>query len=611
MRTQRAILGLRLGPGHDTGASIVCESDHELKCVSIAEERLSRQKHSRCFPELSIQACLDEFELTLNDIDLIVFEKSVWTYGSKWYEQIPGTDWPHFTDPKERAFFSKAGSTPIYYANHHLLHAASAWYTTPWIKDNKPGAILVIDGRGSTWGDGTRTDDGSLHNFMPDEYPDQSHLIDPHHRPLYRVPHAAETQSLFVGRGRKIERVDVSLRSGIGFFYTWLTECVLGFGHLQEGKSMGLAAYGNMDTQQFPPIPEKVFDGINTDITEYIRANFDQGLRFTHRTNQSPTDQYFADAAAWGQQQLDRAVIHLARHAIKETGARRLGYAGGVALNVVANRRIRDELLDQSQIDDFFIQPAASDSGLALGAALLGYYDILDGSAPFQDNQVYLGPSKSAIGAEETLIQSGGQSSPDIIDRVVDLLLEGIIVGWFQDRSEHGPRALGARSILCWPRPEWMKDHLNASVKHRESFRPFAPIVQEEYASHAFDVDFPVPYMLINTMVHPEFRDQLPAITHADGSGRLQTISARSTPKLHQLLDEVRKRDGLGILLNTSFNDNGEPIVETVQDAIRCYNSTNIDALVCGNALLIKDDAATLASSPQQQAGCPSPIPLR
>jgi carbamoyltransferase len=283
-------------------------------------------------------------------------------------------------------------------------------------------------------------------------------------------------------------------------------------------------------------------------------------------------------------------MTHLSRHAIEQTGARRLGLSGGVALNVVANRAIRDELLNSGRIDEFFIQPAASDAGLAFGAALHGYYDILQGQLPFQPNQVYLGPTRSASDATEALLDAGGEQPANLIERVADLLLDGKIVAWFQGRSEHGPRALGARSILCWPRPEWMKDHLNAEVKHREAFRPFAPIVQQEHAPEIFDADFPVPYMLVNTMVRPAFREKIPAVTHADGSGRLQTVTSDETPLLYALLGEVRRRDGVGVLLNTSFNDNGEPIVETPEHAIRCFRSTKIDALVCGNALLVKSD---------------------
>lgn len=590
MGKMKAVLGLRLGPGHDTGAALVCERDGELRCVAIAQERLSRQKNSREFPEHAIQACLGEFGLEPDQLDAVVFEKTNWAYGSKWYEQVPGAHWEHWTDPKERAFFASAAETPCYFANHHLLHAASAWHTTDWAMDGEPGALLVIDGRGSTWGDGKTGPGGQFHTFreMDAESTGEQSLEKIWKMVLF--DHRVETQSIFVGRGRTIERKEVSLCSGVGLFYAWLTECVLGFGHMHAGKTMGLAAYGQSQSDLFEPFPDELFDGIDTDLMGYIYEHLRAGKDFRYRTNEDPTDPYFADAAAWGQRELLRAVMHLARRAIEQTGARRLGFAGGVALNVVANRQIHDELLDTGKIDDFFVQPAASDAGLALGAALFGYYNILEGIAPFQKNQVYLGPTRSAQDAAALLVEHGGKREQELIERVADLLLDGKIVGWFQGRSEHGPRALGARSILCWPRPDWMKDHINARVKHREAFRPFAPIVQEEHASEAFDADFAVPYMLINTMVREQYRERIPAVTHADGSGRLQTVSSTSTPLLYDLLGEIRARDGVGVLLNTSFNDNGEPIVETVEDAIRCFQSTNIDALVCSDALIVKPE---------------------
>lgn len=581
-----AVLGLRLGPGHDTGAAVVFEQGGELRCVALAEERLSRVKHSRAFPRLSIAACLAEAGLSPRDVNAVVFEKTVWPYGATWCERVPGGEWMHWSDDDERDFFRSLGSVPCYYINHHLAHAATTWHNTHWPLDGKPAALLVIDGRGSTWADGKTGPGGPLHTFQRnDDNYNGTHTGDA--RRLQTVDHRAETQSVFVAKGRSIRRIDVSLRSGIGFFYAWVTQSILGFGHMHAGKSMGLAAYGDPNTSRFPRIPDEVLSGIDTDLTEYIREHFDGGMQFAQRDKQPPTDAYFAAAAAWAQREMTRAVVHLARHAMNKAGAKRLGYSGGVALNVVANRAVRDDLMHEGLLNDMFVQPAASDTGLALGSALFGYYEILKRALPFQKNQVYLGPEASSRNAADQLVSEGGRRG-DVIARTADLLLAGKIVGWFQGRSENGPRALGARSILCWPRPDWMKDHLNARVKHREAFRPFAPIAMQEDAAECFDADFPVPYMLFNTSVRESVRAKLPAITHADGSGRLQTVSRDDTPLLHTLLAEIRRRDGVGVLLNTSFNDNGEPIVETVEDAVRCFRGTNIDALVCGDAVLEK-----------------------
>lgn len=572
----KTVLGLRLGPGHDTGAALVFESGSELRCVAIAEERLSRKKSSRDFPQRAIQACLDEFNIDPIELGAVVFEKTVWECGTTWCDQVT-QHWEWF-DAEERRFLSRVGSTPLYYINHHLAHAATAWHPTSWPLDGDPGALLVIDGRGSTWGDGSDPR-GCNHYYDPAVLDELGQVK------VSRIPHAAETQSVFRAQDRTIERVDVSLRSGIGLFYNWVTEAILGFGHMHAGKSMGLAAYGSSN-DRLPPLTDQCLDGIDTDLLEAVLTLQETGQLFLQRSNQEPTDAEYSAAAYWAQSELTKTVRHLAQFAIERTGARRLGYSGGVALNVVANRAIRDELFSTNMIDDMFVQPAASDMGLALGCALHGYYSILGGRLPFQREQVLLGPTHTTTETNRAVEAAGGYKPASLVQRVADLLLEGKIIGWFHGRSEHGPRALGNRSILCWPRPDWMKDHLNLRVKHREAFRPFAPIVRVEDAPEIFDVDYPVPYMLTNTQVRPEFREKIPAVTHADGSGRLQTIDRDHSAILHDLLGEIRARDGVGVLLNTSFNDNGEPIVETAEDAIRCFQSTNIDALVCGDMLI-------------------------
>jgi len=235
------------------------------------------------------------------------------------------------------------------------------------------------------------------------------------------------------------------------------------------------------------------------------------------------------------------------------------------------------------------VQPAANDMGTPLGAAMIGYSELVDGSLPFQRDLVYLGPRyKTSTHSEPALLSRGATRIDNPIQTAVELLLDGNILGWWDGRSEHGPRALGARSILCWPRDGKMKDHLNARVKHREAFRPFAPIVAVEHANEIFDCPMPIPYMLFNATVREGYRDRIPAVVHADGSARLQTVSRDDLPRLHSLLLAVRDRDGVGVLLNTSFNVAGEPIVETPEDAVRCYENTNIDALIIGNTLLQK-----------------------
>ena len=353
---------------------------------------------------------------------------------------------------------------------------------------------------------------------------------------------------------------------------------------------MGLAAWGDPElAKQFPSIPAEVFSGVDTLVLDYLKET---GFDYTKRIDEEPTAPYYAACGYWMQEVLTQALMHLARYSLEAAETNKLCMAGGVALNVVANRIIHDTLKQEGKLDSMFVQPASSDAGMPLGAALFGYYSVLEGTLPFQENLVYLGPEPDEAKAAQLLVDAGATQSDQLSSDVADLLLDEKIVGWWQGRSEYGPRALGSRSILCWPRPQGMKDHLNLQIKHREAFRPFAPIIQEERLNEVFDNTFPVPYMLFNTKVKSEYVDKIPAVTHVDGSGRLQTVSKQRTPRLHALLEEVRRRDGVGVLLNTSFNDAGEPIVETADHALDCFYRTKLDALVCGDAILTAKPAS-------------------
>lgn len=573
----KAVLGIKVAQGHDAGAALVYEQGSELACVALSEERLSRVKHDGSFPARSIRACLDHAGCSIADVDLICIDKL--GPATPTLTSVPVTELdPSIFPDEERQLFESAVNARAFVVNHHLAHAATAFA----VHDMPDAAVLIIDGSGTRFplAEGEQGLIAMGDHTAPDDMPMQFY------------GRSAETQSIFHARrdptGRPVyERVASSRRSGIGHFYTFFSRHVLGFGIAQEGKAMGLAAYGDPErARAFPTFPTDLNDAADTPMLECCMEN---DFRPPKRPKDvPPTEPYYADIAWWMQEQLALGVLALARQALQRTGSRNLCFAGGVALNVVANRLVRDTLKAEGLLDEFFIQPAASDAGMPLGAALLGYSDILEGSLPFQKNIVYLGPDHDNARAENLLIEHGGATPANLSQAVAELLLDGRIVGWWQGRSEYGPRALGSRSILCWPRPTWMKDHLNAQIKHREMFRPFAPIIAEERAHEVFDCDFPVPYMLINTMVRPEFRDRLPAVTHADGSGRLQTVAHERTPRLHDLLTEVHRRDAVGVLLNTSFNDAGEPIVETAEHALDCFRRTNLDALVVGRALLVK-----------------------
>ncbi len=552
---------------------------------------MSREKQCRKFPALSIAACLEAAGLTLKDLNLVCIDKlgpHSHTLDSREIHSIVSEAWR----PEELAFFQSLGQTPVRVVNHHWAHAATAFC----VQDQNDAACLVIDGSGTDY-----PLEDSPHRLIAMGAPDARDDF-----PMFYYERRAETQSIFRGQRAvdgtiRIERLATSTRSGVGHFYSFFSRHVLGFGALQEGKAMGLAGWGDPQlAAKMPQIPPDVLAGIDTLMLDHLKS-----IRFQYkkRLEQPPTDPYYAAVSYWMQEVLTAAVMHLAREALASAHSKNLCMAGGVALNVVTNRIIRDTLRDEQKLESMFVQPAASDAGIPLGCALVGYYLILNGNMRFQDNIVYLGPEPDVSSAEELLLNHGGFRSQDLASDVAELLLDEKIVGWWQGRSEYGPRSLGARSILCWPRPPGMKDHLNLRVKHREAFRPFAPIIQEDRLGEVFDNDFPVPYMLFNTKIHTEYLTRIPAVAHVDGSGRLQTVAESRTPKLYQLLQEVYRRDGVGVLLNTSFNDSGEPIVETAQHALDCFRRTRLDALVCGDVVLLNSVANVPEPSLKQAEG--------
>jgi len=243
--------------------------------------------------------------------------------------------------------------------------------------------------------------------------------------------------------------------------------------------------------------------------------------------------------------------------------------------------------LDQTPFENIFIQPAAGDSGLPLGVALWAKHQILGESVKWRMEHAYLGRNYSESEILDALNSSGEkyQKLNNSAKTAAELIAKEKIIGWVQGASEHGPRALGNRSILCSPIPQNMKDKLNAQVKHRESFRPFAPAILKEKTAEYFDLDCPSPFMLLVAKVK---KDNIPAVTHVDGTGRVQTVSQKQNPQFYNLIKEFEKITGVPVVLNTSFNDNGEPIVESPIDAIKSYHSTNLDALIIGDFLIIK-----------------------
>jgi carbamoyltransferase len=282
-------------------------------------------------------------------------------------------------------------------------------------------------------------------------------------------------------------------------------------------------------------------------------------------------------------------MIRLTRALAKETGQKNLCLAGGVALNCVANGKI----LENTPIREVFVQPAAGDDGGALGAAMYVHTALKGGRRPSPMTHAYLGPAWDDDAIEAFLVAQGIEhvrlDEPALIERVAVALAQGKVVGWFQGRMEYGPRALGNRSILADPRDPGMKDTLNLKVKFREPFRPFAPAVPAERSHEFFELDQESPYMLLACRVRPEKQAVLPSITHVDGTARLQTVTEASNPRFHRLLHAFDRVAGVPVLLNTSFNLRGEPIVCTPEEAYACYARTNMDHLVLGACLLTRE----------------------
>ncbi len=347
---------------------------------------------------------------------------------------------------------------------------------------------------------------------------------------------------------------------------------------------MGLAPFG-ADVRQPVFKFKKTFNGIDTDYSaSCVEGSYE--LNIEHRPLTSFEDK--ARAAYDVQLECEAAMDHLTRWAKETTGMDYLCISGGVALNSVSNYKI----LKSGLFKDVFVNPAASDTGIPLGAALHGLHHILGIERDYSGISPFTGPSYLAEQIQEAVNAFKGYSvlRHDAVETAVKMLAKNKIVACHYGRSEMGPRALGNRSIFMSPLRAENKDILNALVKHREAFRPFAPVVMEEFTEEYFHMDRPCPFMLFVPQVREEKKSTIPAVTHIDGSGRLQTVNPSLNPLFYSIIKQFADLTGVPVMLNTSFNDNNEPIVETPEDAIRCFLGTNIDALLIGgNTLLVKE----------------------
>lgn len=525
---------------HDPGAALV--SDQRLVAVC-EEERFNRIKTSRgCLPYHSIRTVLKEASLKIHEIDLVV------TTGLTKKDQLE-----HHVSRFFRHYF---GHSPnVEFVEHQMAHLSSSFF----FSDFKEAMCLSCDGIG----------DGS-------------------------------SGKLATGKGRQLEIIgDIPPTQSLGNLYSAIT-ALLGFRQLEdEYKVMGLSSYGapGVDFSEIISfnsngytINEKIFFRGHKPMSldEPIYSEKLVELLGPVRTKDEEITQRHKDIAFGVQSIVEECLIRIVSRLHKKTGLRNLCLSGGVALNCLANQKLEKLAF----VDQLFVQPASSDRGLALGCALLGAQRV---KKELQIAKVaYYGPTYSR---DEYLIELENcgliyREVTDAAKEAAQMIAEGKIIGWFQGRSEFGPRALGNRSILADPRNAKMKDRINSRVKFREEFRPFAPAVIESRASEIFDLDGPSPFMTVTYPVRPEWCKKLSSVTHIDNTARVQTVNRRDNPIFFDLIAYFEKITQVPVVLNTSFNARGEPIVETPANAVATYSSTGIDALFLGSFLLEKPRSA-------------------
>lgn len=555
-------LGLNYSQMHDSSACLV--RDGEL-LFAVAEERLSRVKHDARFPALSIRACLDFAKIRADQVDEVCVGWQ--TPGASYRHDVKlylTGRWPvtylnvlNSTRQFASMWHQKGGANPFArqfgpvkaryrFVDHHFAHAISA-YSYSGFDD---AAIVIMDGRGA-W----------------------------------------EATTIWHGNNGRVQPVlTIYWPDSLGLFYAVFTQ-FLGFvANSDEWKVMGLAPYGKPGVDlsmflDFKHSPYKVQTACLNGNGGNPFAGWPRALG-SPRESESEISELHKDVAYAVQDLCEGAMLNVVRLALKKTKSRNLCLAGGVALNSKANGKIAAS----GFVDHIFVQPAASDDGVALGAALVPF---LDGGQrlPLKPmRHAYLGPSFDDKAIEAALntykIRSSRLSDPAAT--AAEFISQGKILGWFQGRMEFGPRALGSRSIIADPRDPAMNTKVNNAVKFREWWRPFAPSLKKEAAPEYLESAYDSPFMILTAAVRPEKRAVIPSVTHVDGSARPQTVEKEINPLYYRLIDEFAKRTGVPVIMNTSFNLRGEAIVHTPTDAIRTFYSSGLDALILGSFLVEK-----------------------
>lgn len=585
------ILGLNMFHA-DASAAIVL--DGEVK-FAIAEERLNRHKHFGGFPALAIKACLDAVGAKISDVEHVaVGQDSDANLIKKVQYALSNPakilNFIRLRERKEamrdvRALVAKALDVDSqqlkfreHHLEHHLAHIASAYYCSPWEK----AAGFSYDGSG---------------DFV----------------------------STMMARcqGNDIEVLDrVFLPHSLGSLYTMICEFIGYSKYGDEGKVMGLAPYGTetycgevnkmvlprngsfqLDLSYFKPLGSNQGMQVMPDGTVRLARHFSDRMKKLFgnpRVPHAEIAQRDMDLAFALQHRFEEIFFHLLNRLHAQVPLEDLAMAGGCALNSVANGK----LFERTPFRQTYIQPAAGDEGLAIGAALHTYHSVLKQPRRTELRHSYLGPEFSEPRIQSALRNAGLEcrklDRSALLDEVAEQIAAGNVVGWFQGRMEWGPRALGNRSIVAHPGRPDMKDVLNARIKHREWFRPFAPSILAEYQHEYFEHDHPSPFMLHVYKIRPEKRKALCAVNHVDDTGRLQTVTRDENPMYYDLISTFRRKTGLPVILNTSFNEN-EPIVCTPEEAIDCFQRTRMHALGIGPFLAIKPGREMLAGASESK----------
>lgn len=567
MRREPWILGI--GSSRHNGA--VCLLRGNRVAAAVQEERLTRMKRARHpagLASLAVQYCLDTAGITANDLSAIGVCRLSHSPSNEDVRQSP-------------QLRTIAGRVPVTNISHHLGHAVAVFATSGF----ESATVVIADGRGSPACQLDATEAAAIHA----QQRGRLDLDDPRVCETLTFYHAQGAKLTAIEKhiGRASEQRPGRMRSlfSLGALFHCAGSQVFGEPLDGAGKLMGLAPFG------VPNIPISDFFSIEGDEFIYSEAVCD---RFVHDDRWPARSKEYADLAASTQCALEEAILYVAKRARIISSETRLCYAGGVALNSVANER----LIRESGFDDVFIMPAAEDSGTAIGAAYAALWQLTEFERGTRQNSDSMGRRYSPCEIDVAIASNPRAKRIDcggVIAQAADLLANGKIVGWFQGGSELGPRALGQRSILADPRRGDIKDTLNRRVKFRESFRPYAPAVLKSRAHEWFDTDpssLDSPFMLRVMNVKEGCRDLVPGIVHADGTARVQTVTRESNPPLHDLLEAYERETGVPILLNTSFNIAGEPIVETPEEALYCFAFSGLDGCVLGERIVVADPDA-------------------